>query len=91
MPPVRPVLAKAATPQANKARKTPSPRSRLRRKHGQEITRNNVTNKNKSHICYECRQKGHMGKDFPNGNVPNQTLSIMISVSLGMIRMGIVL
>jgi hypothetical protein len=50
-----------------------------------------VTNKNKSHICYECRQKGHMGKDFPNGNVPNQTLSIMISVSLGMIRMGIVL
>jgi hypothetical protein len=34
MPPVRPVPARAGPPQANKARKTPSPRTRLRGKHG---------------------------------------------------------
>jgi hypothetical protein len=33
-----------------------------------------VTNKNKSRICYECRQKGHMGKDCPNGNIPKSNL-----------------
>jgi hypothetical protein len=74
MPPVRPVPARAAPPQANKARKTPSPRTRLRSKHGKEIVRNDVTNKNKSRICYECRQKGHMGKNCPNGNIPKSNL-----------------
>jgi hypothetical protein len=74
MPPVRPVLARAAPPQANKARKPPSPRTSLRSKFRKEIARNGVTNKNKSRICYECRQKGHMGKDCPNGNVPKSNL-----------------
>jgi hypothetical protein len=74
MPPVRPVLARAAPPQANKARKTPSPRTRLRSKHGKDIVRNDVTNKNKSCIFYECRQKGHMGKDCPNGSTPKSNL-----------------
>jgi hypothetical protein len=74
MPPIISVPAKAAPPQANKAKKTPSPRTRLRSKHGKEIVRNDVTNKNKSHICYECRQKGHMGKDCPNGNIPKSNL-----------------
>jgi hypothetical protein len=32
------------------------------------------TYKNKSRICYECRQKGHMGKDCPNGNIPKSNL-----------------
>jgi hypothetical protein len=36
--------------------------------------RNGVINKNKSRICYECRQKGHMGKDCPNGNIPKSNL-----------------
>jgi hypothetical protein len=74
MPPVRPVPARAASLQANKARKAPSPRTRLRSKHGKEIVRNDVTNKNKSRICYECRQKGHMGKNCPNGNIPKSNL-----------------
>jgi hypothetical protein len=33
-----------------------------------------VTNKNKSRICYEFCQKGHMGKDFPNGIIPKSNL-----------------
>jgi hypothetical protein len=33
-----------------------------------------VTNKDKSRICYACRQKGHMGKDFSNGNIPKSNL-----------------
>jgi hypothetical protein len=74
IPPVRPVSARAAPPQASKARKTPSPRTRLRSKHGKEIVRNEVTHKNKSRICYECRQKDHMGKDCPNGNIPKSNL-----------------
>jgi hypothetical protein len=74
MPPVRPVPARPATPQVNKSNMTPSPRTRLRRKHGKEIVRNTVTNKIKSRICYECRQKGHMGKDCPNGNIPKWNL-----------------
>jgi hypothetical protein len=74
MPPVRPVPARAGPLQANKARKPPSPRTRLRSKHGKEIARNDMTNKNKSCICYECRQKGHMGKDCPNGNIPQSSL-----------------
>jgi hypothetical protein len=28
----------------------------------------------KSHICYTCREKGHLGKDCPNGNTPQSTL-----------------
>jgi hypothetical protein len=39
-----------------------------------KIASNGVTNKNKSRICYECRQKGHMGKDCPNGNIPKSNL-----------------
>jgi hypothetical protein len=74
MPPVRPVPARASPLQANKARKPPSPRTRLRSKHGKEIARNDMTNKNKSCICYECRQKGHMGKDCPSGNIPQSSL-----------------
>jgi hypothetical protein len=73
-PPVRPVTARAGPLQANQARKPPSPRTRLRSKHGKEIARNDVTNKNKSRICYECRQKGHMGKHCPNGNIPQSSL-----------------
>jgi hypothetical protein len=74
MPPDRPMHARAGPPQANKARKTPSSRTRLRDKHGKEIVWNGVINKNKSHICYECCQKGHMGKDCPNGNNPQSSL-----------------
>jgi hypothetical protein len=33
-----------------------------------------VSNKNKRCIFYECRQKGHMGKDCPNGNIPKSNL-----------------
>jgi hypothetical protein len=74
MPPVRQVPARVAPLQANKARKAPSPRTRLRSKHGKEIVRNDVINKNKIRICYECRQKGHMGKYCPNGNIPKSNL-----------------
>jgi hypothetical protein len=74
MPPVRPVPARAGLLQANKARKPPSRRTRLRSKHGKEIVRNEMTNKNKSRICYECRQKGHISKYCPNGNIPQSSL-----------------
>jgi hypothetical protein len=36
--------------------------------------RNGVINNNKSRICSECRQKDHMGKDCPSGNVPQSRL-----------------
>jgi hypothetical protein len=54
MPLVKPVPTRSATPQANKPKKAPSPRTRLRSKHVQEIARNGVTNKDKSRICYAC-------------------------------------
>jgi hypothetical protein len=73
-PPIRPVSARADPIQANLARKPPSSRTRLRSKYGKEIVSNGVTNKNKCRICYECHQKGHMGKDFPNGNIPKSNL-----------------
>jgi hypothetical protein len=47
-----------------------------------------MTNKNKCRICYECRQKGHMGKDCPNGNIPKSNL---VFISLGTIKMELVL
>jgi hypothetical protein len=90
MPPVRPVPARTCPPQENKARKTPSPRTRLRSKHGKEIVRNDVTNKNKSRICYEC-QRVTWAKIVQMVTFLNQTLSIMISISLGTIRMELVL
>jgi hypothetical protein len=74
MPLVRPVPAKVAPLQENKARKAPSPRTRLISKHGKEIVRNDMTNKNKNRICYECRLKGHMGKDCQKGNIPKSNL-----------------
>jgi hypothetical protein len=59
---------------SKQGKEAPSPRTRLKSKHGKEIVRNGVTNKNKSRICYECRQKGHVGKDCPNGNIPKSNL-----------------
>jgi hypothetical protein len=91
MSPVRPVLVRAGPLQANKERKPPSPRTRLRSKYGKEIVSNGVINKNKNCICYECRQKGHMGKDCPNGKVPQSNLVNYDSISLGTIRMELVL
>jgi hypothetical protein len=70
----RPVPARLATSQCYKAKKTSSPRTRHRSKHGQELSRYGVTNKDKSCIWYVCRQKGHMGKDCPNGNIPKSNL-----------------
>jgi hypothetical protein len=74
MPLVRSMSVWPATLQVNKSKMTSSLILRLRSKHGQETTRNNVTNKNKSRICYECRQKGHMGKDCPMCNIPKSNL-----------------
>jgi hypothetical protein len=74
MPSVRPVPARADPLQANKARKPPSLRTKLTSKYGKEIVSNGVTNKNKSRICYECCQKGHMGKDCPNSSIPKSNL-----------------
>jgi hypothetical protein len=60
MPPVGPVHTTGQTgagqdsPTSNKqGNKTPSTRTRLRSMHGKEIVMNDVTNKNKSRICYE--------------------------------------
>jgi hypothetical protein len=74
MPPVRSVPARPATPRINMSNMTSSTRTRLKSKDGQEIARSGVTNKTKRHICYECRQKGHMGKDCPNCNIPKSNL-----------------
>jgi hypothetical protein len=62
-------------PELPTSKNTRSPRTRLSSKHGQENTRSGLTNKNKSRICHECRQKGHMGKDCPNGNIPKSNLA----------------
>jgi hypothetical protein len=55
MPPVRPVPDRVGPPQTNKARKILSTRTRLGSNYGKEIVRNDMTNKNKSRICYVCR------------------------------------
>jgi hypothetical protein len=72
--PIRPVPARSATPQGNKAKMTSYPRTRLRIKQRQEITRNGVANKDKSRIFYAHRQKGHKGKGWQNGSIPKLNL-----------------
>jgi hypothetical protein len=91
MPPVRPVSARAAPLQANKARKTPSTRTRLRSKHGKEIVRNGVTNKNKAAFAMNAIKRVTWAKIVQMVTFLNQILSIMISISLGTIRMELVL
>ena len=36
--------------------------------------------KDKHHICYNCREKGHLFKDCPMGNFPKPNLSIHSNV-----------
>ena len=42
----------------------------------------NISSNIKQKICYTCRQKGHLGKDYPNGNTtkPNFVNSVHIQL-----------
>jgi predicted nuclease with TOPRIM domain len=91
MPPVRPVPARSATPRANKLKKTSSPRTRLRSKYGQEIARNDLTNKKKASFVMNADKTDTLAKIAQMVSFLKLTFSIMISVSLGTIRMKHVL
>jgi hypothetical protein len=85
------VSARSTPLQENKARKTPSTRTRLRSKHGKEIVRNGVTNKNKAAFAMNAIKRVTWAKIVQMVTFLNQILSIMISISLGTIRMELVL
>ena len=71
---VRPGLVNIVKNHCSKEKKEPSSSKMLTSKQGQEKRRESRPNKDKSRICYTCREKGHMGKDCPNGNILQSNL-----------------
>jgi hypothetical protein len=85
------VPARAGPLQANKARKPSSSRARLRSKCGKEIARNGVTNKKKDAFAMNAVKRVTWAKIAQMVTFLNQTSSIMIFISLGTIKMELVL
>jgi hypothetical protein len=72
-PPIRPVPARTGPLQENQARKPPSPRTRLKSKHGKEIARNDMTTRTKAAFAMNAVKRVTWAKIVQMVTFLNQT------------------
>ena len=72
--PVRPVGAQNAQPHTYKCNQVSNSWVKPKMKQVQNFKDNSESSKAKHRTCYTCREKGHLDKDCPKGNLPNSNL-----------------